>query len=79
MKNENPAKLDSIFPVFDPFQVQCSLISAINKRFKGSDYSDILVAADVIEEGSVEQELRGKHYKRSIRRLRLMHGVLHPK
>ena len=51
-------------------------MSAIYKRFDGSCLCDILVAAQVIAEGSVHKTLRGKHYKRNIRCLRLMYEAL---
>ena len=72
LKNENAGKFDLILP----FHAHLSFITAINKRFKGSGLSEILVAADIISEGSVDQALRGKHYKRSIRCLTLMYEVL---
>jgi len=59
-----------------PFHIHGSFIYAIDKRFHGSGLSDILVTAGVIAEGSVDQALRGKHYKRSIRCLRLMYEAL---
>ena len=76
LKNENQATFELILPVLGPFHTQLSFISAINKRFQGSGLSDILVAADIIAEGSVDQALRGKHYNRSIRCLTLMYEVL---
>jgi len=49
------------------------MISAIYKRNKGSD---VLVAGGVIANGSVDQALKGKHFKRSLRCLKLMHEAL---
>ena len=46
------------------------------KRFRGCGLSDTLVTADVIAEGSVDQAMRGKHYRRGIRCLRLMYETL---
>ena len=57
LKYENPDKFDLILPFLGPFHTHCSFISAINKRFEVSGLSDILVEADVISEGSVEQAL----------------------
>ena len=51
-------------------------MSAINKRFNGSGLSDLLVATEVIAEGSVDKALEGKHYKRGVRCFRLMYEVL---
>ncbi len=53
-----------------------SFISAINKRFKDSGLAEVLVAGDVISEGSVDRALSGKHYKRSIRCLKVMYEAL---
>ena len=52
------------------------MIYAIYKRYKGSGFADILVAAGVIAEGSVDQALRGKHYRRALRCLSLMYETL---
>eukprot|EP00794_Sanderia_malayensis_P000931 gene931-241_t len=49
---------------------------AMNKRFKGSGLSDVLVAAGAVAEGSVDRALGGKHYKRGIRCLCLMYEAL---
>ena len=76
LKNENPTQFDGIFPFLGPFHAHCSFMAAINKRFMESGLSDILVAADVIVEGSVDQALSGRHYKRGIRCLRLMYEAL---
>lgn len=76
LKSENPEAFNIIVPFLGPFHIHGSFIYAISKRFGGSGLSDILVAAGVIAEGSVDQALRGKHYKRSIRCLRLMYETL---
>ena len=54
---------ENIYPHLGPFHMHKSYLSAMNKRFSGSGLSDILVAAGVIVGGSVEQALRGDHYK----------------
>ena len=56
--------------------MHCSFMSAMYKRFQGSGLSDLLVAARVVAEGSMEQALRGKHYKRGMRCLRVMYNTL---
>ena len=76
LKNENRENFQLILPVLGPFHIYMSFISAINKRFQGSGLSEIIVAADIISEGSNDQALRGKHYSRSIRCLTLMYEVL---
>ena len=52
------------------------MIHAIYKRYKGSGVADVLVAAGVIAEGSVDQALREKHYKRVLHCLSLMYEML---
>ena len=66
LKSENATNFGKILPFMGPFHIQLSFIYAIYKRFKGSGLSDVLVAAGVIAAGSVDQALRGKHYKRAI-------------
>ena len=53
-----------------------SFIYTIYKRFKGSGISEVLVATGVISDGSVDQALRGKHFKRGVRCLRLFYETL---
>ena len=52
------------------------MIYAIYKRHKWSGIAEVLVAAGVIAEGSVDQALRGKHYRRALRCLSLMYEAL---
>jgi hypothetical protein len=76
LKAENPNKYHDIVPFLGPFHTQCVMMSAIYKRYKGSELGDVLVAAGVIAEGSVDGALKGKHYKRGLRCLRLMYEAL---
>ena len=76
LKNENVDCFQRILPVNGAFHAQCSFIAAINKRFGGSGLSDILSAAGVIAEKSVDQALRGKHYSRACRALQLVYETL---
>jgi len=76
IKYEHPEEFGVIFPFIGPFHMHFSFISAMNKRFQGSGLSDLLVAAGVIADGSVDQALKGKHYKRGMRCLRLMYETL---
>ena len=64
IKNEHPQEHDKIIPFLGPFRTQSCMIHAIFKRYKGRGVADVLVAAGVIAEGSVDQALRGKHYRR---------------
>ncbi|CAL8290916.1 unnamed protein product [Merluccius merluccius] len=45
-------------------------------RYKVIKLGDVLVAGRVIAESSVDRALKGKHYKRGLRCLRLMYEVL---
>lgn len=67
LKNENEGKFKKIIPFLGPFHQQCSFMACILKRFAGSGLEDILVAAGVIADGSVEKALKGKHYRRGVR------------
>ena len=57
LKSENSAFFNKIL------HIQMSFINAIYKRFKGSGIADILIAAGVIANGSVDQALKGRHFK----------------
>ena len=50
--------------MLDAFHQQMSYMYDVYKRFKESGIADFLVAAGVVVEGSVEQALRGNHYRR---------------
>ena len=76
LKSENPQLFSDILPFMGPFHIQMSFINAIYKRFKGSGISDVLVAAGVVADGSVDQALRGKHFNRGVRCLRLFYETL---
>ena len=76
LKAENPCKFCDIVPFLGPFHTQCAMMSAIYKRYKGSELGEVLVAGGVVAEGSVDHALKGKHYKRGLRCLRLMYEAL---
>ena len=76
LKSENPQQFAKILPFMAAFHIQMSFIYTIYKRFHGSGISDVLVAAGVIADGSVDQALRGKHFKRGVRCLRLFYETL---
>jgi hypothetical protein len=73
LKAENPAMYRDIVPFLGPFHTQCV---AIYKHYKRSELGDVLVAGGVIAEGSIEHALKGKHYKRGLRCLKLMYEAL---
>ena len=66
LKSENSVQFENIVPVLGPFHQQLSFIYCIYKRFRGSGIADVLVSAGVIAEGSVDQALRAKHYRRGV-------------
>lgn len=76
LKAENPSKYSDIVPFLGPFHTQCAMMSAIYKCYKGSELEEVLVAGGVVAEGSVDHALKGKHYKRGLRCLRLMYEAL---
>ena len=76
LKSENYELFSKILPFMGPFHIQMSFIYAIYKRFKGSGISDVLVASGIIADGSVDQALCGKHFKRGVCCLRLFYETL---
>ena len=76
LKTENSDRFVNITPVIGAFHQQMSYIYAIYKRFLGSGLSDLLISAGVIVEGSVDQALRGKHYRRGLRCIMLWREAL---
>ena len=46
--------------------MQMSFLAAMNKRFTESDILEVLVAGGVIQCGSVDQAMKGKHYNRIV-------------
>ncbi|KAK5851403.1 hypothetical protein PBY51_002200 [Eleginops maclovinus] len=70
------SKFKDIIPILGAFHQQMSYIFAIYKRFKGSGMADTLVTAGVVVEGSVDQALRGKHYRRGVRCILLWREAL---
>ena len=76
IKSEHPQKFSKIIPFLGPFHIQCSMIYTIYKRHKGCELAEVLVSAGVIAEGSVDQALKGKHYRRGLRCLTLMYEAL---
>ena len=73
IKNEHPQQYEKIIPFLGPFHTQGCMIY---KQYKGSGIAEVLVAAGVITEESVDQALRGKHYRRALRCLSLMYEAL---
>ena len=59
LQTKTPDKFLKIVPVIGAFPQLMSYIYVNYKRFLGSGISDLLVSAGLIEEGSVDQALRG--------------------
>ena len=76
LKAENPERYSAIIPFLGPFHTQCVMMTAIYKRYEGSELEEVLVQAGVIAAGSVKQALKGKHFKRGLRCLRLVYEAL---
>ena len=76
VKNENPDKFKVVLPVLGGFHIQCAFMATIHRRFKGSGLEDLAVAAGIVEAGSVEQAMKGKHYKRGMRLYKLTYEAL---
>jgi hypothetical protein len=57
LKAENSDLFQNIIPVLGAFHQQMSYIYVVYKRFEGSGIADLLVAAGVVMEGSVDQAL----------------------
>jgi len=66
LKAENSVKYHNIVPFLSPLHTQCSMMTAIYKRYKGSELEDIFVVGEVIADSSVDQALKGKHFKRGL-------------
>ena len=75
-KTENLDKFLNVVPIIEVFNQQMSYIYVIYKRFLGSGISDLLVSASVIVEGSVNQALNRKHYRRGLRCIMLRREAL---
>ena len=69
IRHEGNGKFDKIIPYLGPFHTQVAFITAISKRFEGSGLSDIVVSAGIIADKSVDQAMRGKHFRRIVRAL----------
>ena len=76
LKLENSIQFENIVLVLGPFHLQLSFIYCIYRRFRGLGIADVLVSAGVIAEGSVDEALRGKQYRRGVRCITLMREAL---
>ena len=76
IKNENPEKFQKVLPVLGGFHIQTAFLSTIAKRFREFGLEEWVVAARIVEAGSVDQAIRGKHYKRAFRIHKLTYECL---
>ena len=70
LKTAHPVLFANIIPRLGAFHMQISFLFAMNKRFTGSGISEDLVAAGVIQSGSVDQVMRDEKLIESL-------GVIH--
>ena len=68
--SENEGKFSKILPWFGQFHHEMSMMNATYKRHRGSELDELLLIADAVAAGSVDQTLKGKHYWRGLRCLR---------
>ena len=63
-------------PVLGSFHIEMAFMNTIYKRFNACGLADLVVAAGLIEQGSVEKALSGGHYKRCMRLHKLIYECL---
>ena len=79
LRNKTKEKFNKIIPILGPFHTQVAFITAIAKQFQESGLADIFVSASITAEKSVEQRMRGKHFRRIVRALQLTYEALQQK
>ena len=76
IRNESDGIFNKTVPILGPFHTQVAFITAILKRFERSGLSDIFVSPGIIADKSVDQAMRGKHFRRIVRTLQLTYKSL---
>ena len=76
LTNKSKEKFNKITPILGPFLTQVAFITATAKRFEGSGLSAIFVSVSIIADKSVDQTMRGKHFRRTVRALQLTYEAL---
>ena len=76
LKSENKDRFCSVLPVLGSFHIQMAFMNTIYKRFADSGLSHVVVAAGLVQAGSVESALKGRHYKRCMRIHKLLYECL---
>ena len=64
--SENEEKFSKIPPWLGQFHLEMSTMNVIYKRYRGSELDELLVIADAVAAGFVDQALKGKHYRRGL-------------
>ena len=61
------------------FHICLSFLSVIDKHFKDSKLADILLEAGTVVQGSLPRVIKGRHYNRSVRVIKIMAEALRRK
>ena len=64
--SENEEKISKILPWLGQFHLEMIVMNVIYKRYQGSKLDELLVIADEVATGSVDQDLQGKHNRRGL-------------
>ena len=64
--SENEEKVRKILPWLGQFYLEMDMMNAIYKRYRGSELDELLVIANAVVASSVDQALKGKHYRRDL-------------
>ena len=64
--SENEEKFSKILSWLGQFHFKMSMMNAICKRYQGSELDKLLAIADAGAAGSVDQGLKGEHYRRGL-------------
>ena len=63
VENENEEKFSKVLPWLDQFHLEMSVMNAIYKRYCESELDKLLLIAVAVASGSVDQALKGKHWR----------------
>ena len=70
--------LDRILLRMGGSHVSMTFIAVIGRRYASAGLRDVLIEADILACGSVDQVLNGRHYNRAIYSLKLMYEAILP-
>lgn len=78
LSNPEKADLKSFINLrMGPFHACCIFLAVIGKRFGSAGLKDMIVEASLTGPGSVDAILRGKHYNRGLRVMKVIYESLH--